>query len=79
MKANCFNGVEKAFSIAKGIFYPSSNDKQEFEIWIKDSNNKDLNDLVFNSKLSIIENNEEKEDYEDPNEEEDLSSLLLVN
>lgn len=44
MKANCFNGVEKAFSIAKGIFYPLSNDKQEFEIWIKDSNNKDLID-----------------------------------
>ena len=70
MKSNYYNGVLKAFSITKSIFYPKSSSVEQFEQWILQSNDQNLIDFIYNSGLQPAKEDEDFEEYENTEEED---------
>ena len=70
MKSNYYNGVLKAFSITKSIFYPKSSSVEQFEQWILQSNDQNLIDFIYNSGLQPAKDDEDFEEYENTEEED---------
>ena len=71
MSCNCVTGIIKAYKLAKMAFYPRHN-RNNFENWVKTTNNKDLNDMLLEAnKFSFRESSDD-----DTSDNSDFTSVF---